>query len=407
LSLVFGCASSAGIYDAAAKTILDLVCRRAQFPPKMVCQHLDDMVAAAPHESEQLQHFVAAYQEIAAATGVKLAPTDDPEKAFLPGKAGIVFGVYYNTEDWTWKIPEGKLAAINNAIIAACETGQIKPKEAQSLVGKLVHIKPLIPTGKFNFFHIMRLSAEANSKEGSNQPLLLSQDCRRQLWLWLTLIKACQVNITIPKWPTTLPVWALQAYTDAAGGTLEGLGRGTGGTLEDKWFWVPWSKRINSGSWTIEGVKVGRKLAALELVGPLAAVVAGRQTAKGRAMRIWVDNSGSVAIWKKGYSTSCPLSSCLVTTIAACAAAWNMHVDIEKIARCSCPQADMADALSKAEFARFRAAAERAEISMKTEPERLPAALLAWIDKPTVDFNLADSILKEVAQQELILGYNC
>jgi len=406
LSLVFGCASSAGIYDAAAKTIIDLVCRRAQFSPKMVCQHLDDVVAAAPQDSKQLEEFVKAYQEIAAATGVKLAPTDDPEKAFLPGKEGIVFGVHYNTEDWTWRIPGNKLAAINNSILEACETRKIRPKEAQSLIGKLVHIKPLVPTGKFNFFHIMRLSAEANSKEGSQQPLQLSEDCCRQLWLWLTLIKACQVNITIPSWPDSLPVWALQAYTDAAGGSLEGLGRGTGGTIGEIWFWVPWSKQVNAGGWKIEEVKVGRKLAALELIGPLAAVVASRKVAKGRAMRIWVDNSGSVAIWKKGYSTSCPLSSALVTAIAACAAAWNIKVEIEKITRCSCPEAEMADALSKADFQRFRNTAREAGLEMHQEPARLPAQLIAWIDKPTADFNLADRILKEVAEQEEILGYN-
>jgi len=252
----------------------------------------------------------------------------------------------------------------------------------------------------------MRMSAEANSKEGSTQKLELSDDCCRQLWLWLTLIKACQVNIAIPKWPDSLPTWALEAYTDAAGGTLENRGSGTGGTIGEIWFWIPWSARVNSGSWKIEGVKVGRKLAALELIGPLAAIIAGRHAAKGRAMRIWVDNSGSVAIWKKGYSTSCALSSCLVTTMAACAAAWGMRIEVEKITRCSCPKAEMADALSKAEFTRFRDTASRAGITMAEEPARLPGALIAWVDKPTVDFNLADSILKEIAENEEILGYN-
>ena len=47
LCLIFGGSSSAGIFDATAKVILDLVCRQAQFPPEMVCQHLDDVCAAA------------------------------------------------------------------------------------------------------------------------------------------------------------------------------------------------------------------------------------------------------------------------------------------------------------------------------------------------------------------------
>jgi hypothetical protein len=47
LCLVFGAASSPGIYDRVAKTVLDIVLRMAQFPAEMVCQHLDDVCAAA------------------------------------------------------------------------------------------------------------------------------------------------------------------------------------------------------------------------------------------------------------------------------------------------------------------------------------------------------------------------
>jgi len=407
LSLIFGCAASAGIYDDAAKTVLDLVCRKSGFPRSMVCQHLDDMVGAAPHESQSLHKFVATYQDIAKMVGVKLAPTDDPDKAFLPGKEGVVFGVHYNTANWTWKIPEAKLASINNAILRVCQEGRMTVREAQSLIGKIINIKPLIPTGKYNLFYIMRLSGEANKNNKNPQlQLEVDRDCQQQLWLWLTLIKACQVNVSIPKNENSLPPWTVEAYTDAAGGSLDSPGRGTGGVVDTAWFYIPWAKRICAGAWEIEGIKVGRKLSALELIGPLIAVVVARKLVRGATLRIWVDNSGSVAIWKKGYSTSCPLSSCIVTTIAAVAASLNISVQLEKITRCSNPQAAMADALSKANFKCFREIAHAAEMSMNIEPETVPASLLAWIDKPTVDFQLADRILKELAVTEKVLGYN-
>jgi hypothetical protein len=47
LCLIFGAASSVGIYDRAAKVVLDLVLRVSKFPRSMVCQHLDDVCAAA------------------------------------------------------------------------------------------------------------------------------------------------------------------------------------------------------------------------------------------------------------------------------------------------------------------------------------------------------------------------
>jgi len=405
LCLIFGCASSAGIYDAAAKTVLDIVCRKANFRPDMVCQHLDDMVAAAPHESQSLFRFTEAYKYVANTTGVKLAPTDDPDKAFEPCKKGVVFGVEYDTQKWTWCLPKAKLATINNSILQACETGRITVRDAQKLVGKLVHIKPLIPSGKYNFFYVMTLSVEANKGSDPRRVIELSQPCRQQLWFWLLMLKACQEDVSIPKVPMYLPPWALEAFTDAAGGTVDSLGRGTGGVLGTWWFYYPWPKRVASGGWRIDGIKVGRKLSALELIGPLIVVVAGRHLLKGGALKIWVDNAGSVAIWKKGYSTSCPLSSSIVATIAAVAASLNIKIEIEKITRCSNTGAQLADYLSKADFNSFRQTATTASWQLEVEPARITGTLLQWLDKPTVDFDLATKLIREIAVEENVIGF--
>ena len=52
--------------------------------------------------------------------GIKLAPRDDPEKSFGPSQRGIVFGILYDTVEWTWSIPEEKrirlVAAIEEAM---------------------------------------------------------------------------------------------------------------------------------------------------------------------------------------------------------------------------------------------------------------------------------------------------
>jgi len=406
LCLVFGCASSAGIYDAVAKTVLEQVCRLAQFPNSMVCQHLDDMVAAAPDTSSKLTEFVQAYQKVAKLLGVKLAPTDDPEKAFLPCKKGIVFGVEYNTEAWSWRIPEAKLAAITNSIIEACEKGEVSVKQAQSLIGKLVHVKPLIPSGKYNFYFIMQLSVEVNKDMDPQRKVTVTEDCKNQLMFWLKLLKLCQADISIPRVPEQSQAWALHAFTDAAGGTLDSLGRGTGGVLGSWWFYYPWSKTVASGGWKLEGKKVARKLSALELMGPLIVVTAGAGMLRGLPLTIWVDNAGSVAIWEKGYSTSCALSSCIVTTMSAVAAALNIRVNIRKITRCSGTGASMADALSKAEFARFRGLGQDSSWELNTEPAVIPKTLLRWLEKPTVDFDLARYILAEMAEQSPIIGIN-
>ena len=115
----------------------------------------------------------------------------------------------------------------------------------------------------------------------------------------------------------------------------DSLGRGTGGVCREEWFYMPWSARVNGGAWKVDGKKVGRKLSALELVVPLAALVVFARRCRLRPVRLWVDNAGSVRIWSKGYSSFCKLSTTLVKAISVVAAGLGSRVDIVKITRCS------------------------------------------------------------------------
>ena len=149
-------------------------------------------------------------------------------------------------------------------------------------------------------------------------------------------------------------------------------------------------------------------MSALELVGPLITVSAGFNWCQNSAVKIWVDNAGSVFIWKKGYSSSCPYSTMLVKAIATVASGLACQVDLVKIGRCSTPLADMADALSKSAFPRFRDIAFRSGFSqLPAEPAWVPSAILHWIANPVPDDGLGDKILRELAMRTLVLGYNC
>ena len=121
-----------------------------------------------------------------------------------------------------------------------------------------------------------------------------------------------------------------------------------------QWFYIPWSARVNAGSWKVAGKKVGRKLSALELIGPLAGLVMFAQTCRNRPLRIWVDNAGSVGVWRKGYSSYCGLCTTIVKAISVVAAGLGCHVDILKVTRCSGQGAILADLISKAGFSEFR-----------------------------------------------------
>jgi len=343
---------------------------------------------------------------VARAVGVKLAPRTDPDKSFAPSQNGVVFGIMYNTIDWTWSIPQEKLQRLILLLRQVIESDEISATQAKSLAGKLIHIKPLVPAGKYNINFIMAMDGAANRAATKTQSIEVSNDCKRQIFFWLSLLKTCTGYVSIPNWPMRAQAWALDAFCDAAGGSLDGIGRGTGGVLQDWWYYIPWPKRVAAGGWMIDGLKVGRKMSALELVGPFVFIAAGQEILAGKHVNIWVDNAGSVAIWNKGYSNNCRLSTAIVTAISAIAAATRCTVNVRKVLRCSNTGAVLADQLSKAQFKEFRNTADSANWRLRTEPAAIPVALLAWIDKPVPDMELADKILRELAKSRVILGFS-
>ena len=131
----------------------------------------------------------------------------------------------------------------------------------------------------------------------------------------------------------------------------------------------------------MDGVKVGRKLLALELVGLLVVVAAADQL-RNRRLVIWVDNTGSVAIWRKGYSNKWKLSSMLVSVVVA---GLGCRVEVRKITRCSDVGSQLVDHLSKGNFGECRRLAQRTGWPLGVELARLPVALVRWIDKPCPD----------------------
>jgi hypothetical protein len=365
---------------------------------------LDDVCAAAAGDSRKLEEFERTYREVAEDIGVRLAPYDDPDKAFAPCKKGVVLGVEYDTERWTWAIPEEKLARLLEQLKRVIEAAEVKQEEIWSLAGRIMHYAPLVPAGKYNMRHILK--ANAVSADGRHQ-VTVTPELRKQLHFWMIVVKTTSGTAEIPKPEYALPAWATEFYTDAAGGTLESIGRGCGGVSGTWWFYVPWPRKINCGVRAMDGKKLSRKLSALELVGPLICVAAAADKCRDQPVRIWVDNMGSVKIWKKGYSSSCDLCSTLVTAIATVAAAIGCRLAIDKITRCSTREAEMADALSKAEFTKCRQLGLAAGQPLQTEPAWVPRSILNWLSQPVPDDDLGKKVLVEMSDRGPVLGYNC
>ena len=375
--------------------MLFIVLRESNFPKDQACQYLDDCCAASA-SLEQVTRYDTTFFQVASHLGIELAPRDDPEKSFGPSTNGIVLGVRYDTTTWIWSFPEEKFIRLLHDLHFLLDNDAARLDFMQRVMGKLIHVCPLVPAGKFNLLHFIKASS------ASKDPKFLvpvSPDLKRQAWYWSTVLRTCNGRVSIPDPDARLPAWALDVYTDAAGGSLDGTSRGVGAVCAEWWTQLPWGSAINSGRDTGDGRKLDRIMSALELVGPLLAITAAAKDLQGGSMRVWVDNAASVFIYNKGYSTSCPYSAALAATTAQVAAFIGCRVEVLKITRCSNPWASMADALSKGAFTRFSSLKSTTPGAVfPALPLPVPRPLLDWVRTPSADWALGDVLVAHLRQ---------
>ena len=163
----------------------------------------------------------------------------------------------------------------------------------------------------------------------------------------------------------------------------------------------PWGLRINEGWTAYDGKNLSHKLSAWELLGPLLTLACGGNRLTGKQVQVFVDNSGSVVMWKKGWSTVCDLCNTLLVAIYQLSVALDCELFISDIGRCSNNESRAADALSKFDMIRFMENMPEANV----KPKEVPGALLKWIENPVPDRKLGQKIIRELSGKFFLANY--
>ena len=403
LALVFGAGSSPGIYTDLALVPLCIAIKISQIRRDHVGMHLDDVVGVGDRNSDTIWKFDQAYREVAEIVGISLADRSDRDKSFAPSTKGQVLGVDYDTEAWTWTIRQDKLIRIQHMIREALDSQQISLGHMKSLIGKIIYIRFLVPGGKFKMGYLTKAAAWGGSTMDNNTMITLAAECKEHLYWWYIMLPIHAEASAIVRPEIELSPLAIPAYTDAAGGSWK-FGHGLGGIIPPKeWFYIPWPRWLNEGKTNSDGVKFDRKLCVLEMLGPLAVLIIRPNMVRNRDLEVFVDNSGAVNIYAKGYSSGCVYSYTVAMAINDIALALNCNIVVTKVTRCSDKFTIIADAISKADWTTL----DRLMEGRNTDPCRVPRALLHWINDPKEDLHLGEKILREMAQYTMLLGYNC
>ena len=369
-------------------------------PARAVIQHLDDICSASPAGSGRAQVFYNCYKQVCEELGVKLAPAGDPDKEFGPSTEGIVLGVCYDTITFTWYLREDKMSIILNMIHDAIEDEEITQRTVKSLSGKLIDVRVLIPSSRF---YLANLIMDSNlDNENLDNNVTLSNWTRSDLCWWKLVLPMFSNRTRLPdpdRRPQPKPV---EVFSDAAGGTMDHLGRGLGMIVQGQaWAYLPYRTKINAGFKAYDGKSLAHKLSVWELVAPLMALVCAPELLRNTQAVAYVDNAGSVIMYQKGWCTVCNLANTVIRAIYLVATALNCDFWLEKVGRCSSKETEAADALSKCDYYRFLDNMQGAE----PLPRAVPRTLLAWMDDPVPDRGLGGRILEEMSQTTELMGY--
>ena len=192
---------------------------------------------------------------------------------------------------------------MEHMIREALDAPEITVGHMKSLVGKIIYIRFLVPGGKFRMGYLTKAAAWGGSSIANGTLMELSAECKEHLYWWYMMLQIYSgskiVRPEIPLSPLAIP-----AYTDAAGGSWK-VGHGLGGIIPPKeWFYIPWPRWLNEGKPNSDGIKFDRKLCVLEMLGPLVIITIKPDMFQNKDLEVFVDNSGAVKIFAKGYSSS-------------------------------------------------------------------------------------------------------
>ena len=402
--LMFGTKSSPGIYDELHKAFLyPVIAMTPRFCRRDVEQHLDDVLGVGlPEENPygSVDAFFNTYIEEAGKVGFRLDESGNRDKLQPPDTVCTALGVEFDTKSWTWRFKEDKMSRILCSLGEITSSDSVEFRALQSLTGKLMDVKFLVPGGRFNLlFFLQGIQLDL----GKGDMVVISEDLKEQAEWWLVALKSASVHSPIVLPDQRVPSNALEGYTDAAGGTISHVGAGLGGLVPPhRYFYIPWPAWLNLGWPNSDGVVFASKLTCLELLGALVLLVSCADVVAGGHLRVFVDNQGAVDVYRKGHSTKCVYTSSIAKAIFEVAEATGVSISVEKIRRCSNRGAYTADMISKGNLKELRRM-----MPLREAPCEVPESILNWIRDPRKDMNWSRAILKDLEERGLEVIPTC
>ena len=166
-ALTFGCGSSPSIFTSVISPVVDLSCHIVVVDEDNILRQLDDGMGIG--EKDDLDKWTTSYSWLCNELGIKLAPNSD-DKAFLASREGVLLGIRYNLDSWTWSIKGNKVKKILIMLHMIVDGDPINGGFMEKIVGKLNHYFPIFHAKHERGFFLATLNSVPIINRGLRGP---------------------------------------------------------------------------------------------------------------------------------------------------------------------------------------------------------------------------------------------
>ena len=347
---------------------------------------------------EECKAFYRENRGVCTRVGVKLAPDEDPEKAFDAATMGVILGLCYDTRKWTWTFSPSKIKKLEIQLHEILAKDEVEASLLKSVAGKLNHYHRVIsPRGKFERGYMVYKAADSDNKEGMVD--VREGNLKRQVLFWLRNLQLSKEGLPIPDPFPSFRSCPYILYPDAAGASASNLKLGMGGVAWNvpgrPMMMMAWPLRLRQAS---GGLCFAKKLTFLEACAALATLCGVVGNMKGGSCMIYTDNSGLASAWLKGHSR-CPFTYVVMKALSEVAYYADIQLRVVWTRRCTSEGELTADLLSKGRLAEAVRVAEVTDLI----PMRVPRTLARWLHKPVAVRELGAAVCEEISRRNTLL----
>jgi hypothetical protein len=307
----------------------------------------------------------------------------------------------FDSNDLTWRLPTKKIEKAKVCIHSALYHTTVNLREFQRLVGRINNIGQMCPFMKIFKQIINDFLSGIGSNALDDLPILITNEAKDDLWIWAGFLHSSLVWLPIAPAPSEPPRLCTEFVSDAAGlaesadlRTRPGCGNvgfsENGEVIFANQFL--WPKDFILHAVDEKGVRYGDKTTTLEMIGLIMPLLLVPHLVANQNVRFMVDCFGAVYGMHTKAAKGDKSASIFIRAAYLITGYLNCNIYVQHLPRISDWGAEVSDRLSRVSSCTTQ---DRKLLSaFRNRP--VPQCLLNWFEKPTVDFNLATSLLSHV-----------